>query len=194
MNSRQEKVSRILSKEVGMRKSEKIEDIFSKYVKVKNNRYCLSISEDDCLKMSIFPFDYRNVVVDLGKTNRLVAESEKFKGQRIELGKSQNIFFSNGISGHISVSDMNAVKREIFIPAGYKKIRFFSCVPKSMPYTIITCGISVLGGAFTLDSLHSTKFWVRSTEIALKSNNCNAELYFHVGDQYGGFGSWELIK
>lgn len=194
MSTRHKQMSRILSKEMRLKAPKEISDGFFKYIDVRNNRYCLSISEKECLKMGISPLEYRKVIVDLGKTNRLVAESEKFEGQRIELGDSQDIFFLNGVSGHFSVSDMLAVKRKIFIPSGYKKVRFYSCVPKSTPYTIITCGVSVLGGAFTLDSLHSTKYWIRSTEIALKSSNCNGELYFHVGDSNGGFGSWELIK
>lgn len=187
-------MSSILSKEMRLKTPEEISDGFFKYVDARNNRYCLSISEKECLKMGISPLEYRKVIVDLGKTNRLVAESEKFEGQRIELGDSQDIFFLNGTSGHIAVSDMDAVKRKIFIPSEYNKVRFHSCVPQSSPYTIITCGVSVLGGGFALDSLHATKFWVRSTEIALKSNNCNGELYFQVGDSTGGFGSWELIK
>ncbi len=84
---------------------------------------------------------------------------------------------------------MDAVKRKIFIPSGCNKVRFHSCVPKSSPYTIITCGVPALGGGFALDSLHATKFGVKSTEIALKSNNSNGELYFQVGDSTGGFGS-----
>ncbi|MBF0575627.1 hypothetical protein [Dysgonomonas sp. GY617] len=146
------------------------------------------------LKNGNFSIGISKGIVDLGKINRLVAESEKHGGQRINLDSSQKMLFSNKTSGFFKVSDMQAVKEKIFIPAGYKKVRFHSCVPKSLPYTIITCGVSVQSGAFTLDSLHATKFWVRSTEIALKSSNCNGELYLQIGDQYGGFGSWELMK
>ena len=143
--------------------------------------------------MGISPLEYRKVIVDLRKTNKLVAESERFEVQRIELGDSQYIFFLME-SGHITISDMDAVNRKIFIPSGCNKVWFHSCVPKSSPYTIITRGVPALGGGFALDSLHAPKFGVRSTEISLKSNNCNGELYFQVGDSTGGFGSWELIK
>lgn len=194
MSTRQKQLSSILSREMQIKRPEEIREELFKCINVKNNRYHLNVSEKECLKMGISPLEYRKLVVDLAKTNKLIAESEKQGRQIIELGSSQKLSFSNGTSGYISVNNMDAVKRKIFIPAGYNKVRFHSCVPKSSIYTIITCGVSVLGGGFTFDSLHSTKFWVRSTEIALKSNNCNGELFFEVGDSTGGFGSWELLK
>lgn len=194
METRQKQISNVLRQKMKVDSSEEINDGLFKHVDIKNNRYSLRFSEKECLRMGISPLEYRRVIVDLGKINRLIAESEKHGGQRINLDSSRKMLFSNKISGFFKVSDMQAVKEKIFIPAGYKKVRFHSCVPKSLPYTIITCGVSVQSGAFTLDSLHATKFWVRSTEIALKSSNCNGELYLQIGDQYGGFGSWELIK
>lgn len=104
------------------------------------------------------------------------------------------MLFSNKTRGLFKVSDKLAVKKKIFIPAGYKKVRFHSCVPITAGYAVITCGVSVMGDVFTLDSVNSSKYLIRSIEIRLKSNNCEGVLYFQIGDQYGGFGAWELIK
>ena len=193
MSTRQKQMSSILSNELRIKTPEDIKDGLFKYVEVKNNRYCLNISEKECLKMGISPLEYRKVVVDLGKINRLVAESERFKGQKIDLRSSQKILFSSKTSGYISTSDLQAVKEKIFIPAGYTKIRYHSCRPRASMITVISCGISVMGN-LDYDSVFASVFTTRSTVVALKSNNCEGELFFQVGDANGGSGSWELIK
>lgn len=194
METRQKQISNVLSQKMKVDSSEEINDGLFKHVDIKNNRCSLRVSEKECLRMGISPLEYRRVIVDLGKINRLIAESEKHGEQRINLDSSQKMLFSNKTSGFFKVSDMQAVKEKIFIPAGYKKVRFHSCVPITAGYAVITCGVSVMGGDFTLDSLNSSKYLIRSTEIRLKSNNCEGVLYFQIGDQHGGFGSWELIK
>lgn len=194
MNTRLEQMSAVLSKQVKGSRLPDVNDEIVKYVGLRNNRYVLNISEDHCKKIGISPFEYQRVVVDLGKINKLIAEAEKDPKHGIELIKPQELLLATKTKGFLESGSYSAVKEKIFIPAGYKKVRFSGARPKVAWVTSLVCGVSVGGGAFQNESLVGSIFLVRSYDMPLKMDNCNGEIYFQAGDPNGGSIWWELIK
>ena len=84
MNTRLKQMSTVLSKHLKNERQMKVNKEIMKYVDLRNNRYFLNISKEECRQIGISPLEYKMIVLNLEKTNRFIAKVEKDKKQEIK--------------------------------------------------------------------------------------------------------------
>jgi len=144
--------------------------------------------------MGISPLEYQRAIVNLEKVNKLIQEESKWGMNTLELVKPDEIFLSHKLKGRLEAQDMQRVTKKIFIPDGYKKVKFTGCRPRTEPITVLSCGVGYLGGNRKYESLAGSIFVNRSTEMKLNANNCGGEVSFQAADSNGGSANWELMR
>lgn len=191
MKTRLEQMSAVLSKEA-LQKANPHMTKLSKYVEVKNNRYYLNLSERECQNKGISLSEYDRMVFELRQTNQYLAKEER--NSRYCLNKSNDLELSSAIRGQLVSTDQFQVSQKIFIPKGYKKIKFTGLRPKVTLGTVGKVGVSVMGGEASRNDFFVSSFIVREGELPLKADNCPGEVFLQISAFAGGSVWWELQR
>lgn len=181
----------LLGKEL-KKKSRLQAEKLSEFVELRNNRYCLNLSEEECRKIGISRSEYRKIVSDLEETNRFVHEVENKSGQALASGGLQSSLLADRMEGTIYTSGQEVGTERIQIPAGYRTVRF-TCRARAALVQFFMCKIEITGGVYIKNDWEP--FWKNTViDIPLKQSNCGAVLGFQTMDSNGGFARWKLLK
>ncbi len=178
MTTRLKQMSTLLNRELLKKNPSYIEKL-SKYIDLRNNRYILNISKDECEKMGISSLDYQQIVVDLEKTNRFISEVEKSSGQGLELsGKTRGVLVTTGQEQRVDTG---------WPPEGSTHVRF-NCL--SAGYTLFSCRTESHGGAVYYGTGNGLSDIV---DVPIKSEGGSVKVFFSTLNSNGASAEWEFI-